>query len=72
VAGRPDLVIMDIGTKDLDGIAVSKQIKELDPAARIVRVSDYDDEAMRKNARHAGACAYVLKDNLLRIVSQPS
>jgi DNA-binding NarL/FixJ family response regulator len=60
VAGRPDLVIMDIGTK------------ELDPAARIVRVSDYDDEAMRKNARHAGACAYVLKDNLLRIVSQPS
>jgi DNA-binding NarL/FixJ family response regulator len=67
VASRPDLVIMDIGTKDLDGIAVSRQIKEMDPAARIALVSDYDDAAMRESARHAGACAYVLKDNLLEV-----
>jgi DNA-binding NarL/FixJ family response regulator len=68
-ASRPDLVIMDIGTKDLDGIAVSKQIKAMDPAARIVLVSDYDDAAMRESARHAGACGYVLKDNLLEVTS---
>lgn len=60
---------MDIGTKDLDGIVVSKQIKEVDPAARIVLVSDYDDAAMRESARHAGACGYVLKDNLLEVTS---
>jgi DNA-binding NarL/FixJ family response regulator len=67
-AGRPDCVIMGIGTKDPDGIAVSKQINEMDPAARIVLVSDYDDAPMRENARHAGACGYVLKDNLLELM----
>src|SRR5690242_20595474 len=66
-AGRPDFVIMDIGMKNLDGIAVSKKIKAMDPAARIVLVSDYDDAAMRERARQAGACGYVLKDNLLEV-----
>jgi DNA-binding NarL/FixJ family response regulator len=39
----------------------------MDPAARIVLVSDYDDAARRKSARHAGVCGYVLKDNLLKV-----
>ncbi len=66
-ASRPDLVIMDTGMKDLDGIAVCRQIKAMDPAARIVLVSDYGDTAIRESARHAGACGYVLKDNLLEV-----
>jgi DNA-binding NarL/FixJ family response regulator len=66
-ASRPDLVIMDIGMKDLDGIASCRQIRALDPVARIVLVSDYDDAAMRESAQHAGACGYVLKDNLLEV-----
>ncbi len=66
-ASRPDLVIMDSGMKDLDGIAVCRQIKTMDPAARIILVSDYDDAAIRESARHAGACGYVLKDNLLEV-----
>jgi DNA-binding NarL/FixJ family response regulator len=65
---RPDFVIMDIGMKDADGIAVSRQIRAMDPAARIVLVSDYDDAVLRERARHAGACGYVLKDNLLELV----
>jgi DNA-binding NarL/FixJ family response regulator len=66
-ASRPDLVIMDTGMKDLDGIAACRQIKAMDPTARIVLVSDYDDAAMRESARNAGACGYVLKDNLLEV-----
>jgi DNA-binding NarL/FixJ family response regulator len=66
-AGRPDLVIMDTGMKGIDGIELSRQIKAMDPAARIVLVSDYDDAAMRESARLAGACGYVLKDNLLEL-----
>jgi DNA-binding NarL/FixJ family response regulator len=53
--------------KDLDGIAACRQMKAMDPAARIVLVSDYDGAAMRESARHAGACGYVLKDNLLEV-----
>src|ERR1700753_4233760 len=66
-AGRPDFVIMDTGMKGLDGIEVSRQIKAMDPEARIVLVSEYDDAAMRENARLAGAGGYVLKDNLLEL-----
>jgi DNA-binding NarL/FixJ family response regulator len=68
-ASRPDFVIMDIGMKDLDGIAVSKQIKAIDPAARIVLVSDYDDSGMRESAWQAGAYRYILKDNLLELAN---
>jgi CheY-like chemotaxis protein len=64
---RPDFVIMDIGMRDLDGIEVCKRMKAMDPAAGIVLVSDYDDAVLRENARHAGACGYVLKDNLLGV-----
>ena len=67
-AGRPDFVIMDTGMKDLNGIEASRQIKAMDPEARIVLVSDYDDPAMRESALLAGACVFVLKDNLLEIV----
>lgn len=67
LASRPDLVIMDTGMKNLDGIAVCRQIRAMDPAARVVLVSDYDDAAIRESARHAGACGYVLKDNLLEV-----
>jgi DNA-binding NarL/FixJ family response regulator len=66
-ASRPDFVIMDIAMKKLDGIAVCKQLKTMDSGARIVLVSDYDDAALRESAQHAGACAYVLKDNLLEL-----
>ena len=66
-ASRPDFVIMDTGMKDLDGIATCRRIKAMDPTARIILVSDYDDDALREGTRHAGACAYVLKDNLLHI-----
>jgi DNA-binding NarL/FixJ family response regulator len=62
---RPDFVVTDIGMRDLDGIEVSRQMKAIDPAARIVLVSDYDDAVLRESAKHAGACGYVLKDNLL-------
>jgi DNA-binding NarL/FixJ family response regulator len=66
-ASRPDFVIMDTGIKDLDGIATSKRIKAMDPSARIVLISDYDDAVLRDSARQAGACGYVLKDNLLEV-----
>ena len=34
---------------------------------RIVIVTDYDDAKLRRAARDAGACAYVLKDDLLEL-----
>ena len=62
---KPDLVLMDIRMNEVDGIQATRQIIAADPAAKIVIVTDYDDDALRQAAVRAGACAYVLKENLL-------
>lgn len=63
----PDWVLMDIRMKDKDGIAATAEIKALFPEALIMIVTNYDDDEMREQALRAGACAYVLKENLLEM-----
>jgi two-component system NarL family response regulator len=65
---RPDLVLMDIRMEEMGGIEAMKRIREVDPAAKIIIVTDYDDEALRRAAMHEGASGYSLKDNLLDLV----
>ena len=65
---RPDLVLMDICLKEVDGITATREITAADPKAKIVVVTDYDDDAFRHAAAQAGACGYVLKNNLLELV----
>jgi DNA-binding NarL/FixJ family response regulator len=57
--------VMDVRMPGMDGLAATKQILRLYPSARVIMVTDYDDEALRNAAQQAGACAYVLKQNLL-------
>ena len=64
-ASRPDWVLMDIKVGTVDGIAATRQIKSAFPSARIVIVTKYDDPELRAAARDAGACRYVVKENLL-------
>lgn len=71
---KPDLVLMDIRMPQLDGISATKQIIAADPAARIVIVTDYDDESLRQAAMNAGAFGFALKDDLMaltRLVESP-
>jgi CheY-like chemotaxis protein len=64
---HPDVVLMDIEMKELDGIAATIQIKAAHPAAKIIMVTNYDDAELREAARDAGACGYVLKHSLLEV-----
>ena len=64
---RPDWVLMDIKMRQLDGIAATRQIRAAYPQARIMIVSDYGDHQLRDAARRAGACAYVVKEDLLAV-----
>jgi DNA-binding NarL/FixJ family response regulator len=66
-AQRPDLVLMDICMNEVDGISAVEQIRAADPAAKIVIVTNYDDNALRQATMRAGACGYVLKDSLLEL-----
>jgi CheY-like chemotaxis protein len=66
-AQRPDWVFMDIAMKELDGISATRALKDAYPEARIIIVTSYDDAELRAAARQAGACGYVLKENLLAL-----
>jgi DNA-binding NarL/FixJ family response regulator len=65
---RPDWVLMDIGMKNVDGITATRQIIAAYPEARIMIVTDYNDDSLRRAAFDAGASQYVVKENLLDIL----
>lgn len=64
---RPDWVLMDIAMMRMDGITATRRIVQRFPVARIVIVTQYDDALLRNAAQEAGACGYVLKDNLFAV-----
>jgi CheY-like chemotaxis protein len=67
-AQRPDLVLMDVHMRKVNGIEATRRIRAADPGARIIIVTNYDDDALRQAAMREGACGYTLKDNLLDLV----
>ena len=64
---RPDWVLMDINLPEVDGISATRQIVAAHPQARVMIVTNYDDAGLREAARSAGACEYVVKENLIEI-----
>jgi CheY-like chemotaxis protein len=66
---RPDWVLMDIRMEGMDGLTATQQITTAWPRARVVIVTSYKDASLREAARRAGACEYVLKENLLELRS---
>jgi CheY-like chemotaxis protein len=64
---QPDWVLMDIELPQGNGINATRWIKASFPAARILIVTNYNDAMLRAVAAQAGACGYVLKENLLEV-----
>ena len=63
-ACRPELVLMDVGLPDANGIALTATIKALIGEVRVVVVSSHRSRIYQDEARAAGATAYVLKDEV--------
>lgn len=60
---RPDLIVMDISMKELNGIEATAQIKAETPTARILILSMHTTEDFVRRAMKAGASGYLVKDS---------
>jgi DNA-binding NarL/FixJ family response regulator len=63
----PEWVFMDIKMKEMNGITATKIITEHYPSAKILIVTDYKDEELKRSAMLSGAADYILKENLDKI-----
>jgi len=71
-AEKPDLVIMDITMPNKNGLEALKEIKEMDPNAKIVMCSAMGQESMVVEAIRSGAKDFIVKpfkaDRVLKTV----
>ncbi len=60
-AARPDAVLLDITMPDMDGLQALKEIKRLDPNARVAMVTAMGQQSIVLEALKAGARDFVVK-----------
>jgi DNA-binding NarL/FixJ family response regulator len=58
---QPDVVVMDIGMRDLNGIEATRQIRARHPEIKVVGLSMYSDKRYVLGMLEAGVSGYVLK-----------
>ena len=59
----PDVVVMDVGMKDLNGIDATRQIRHELPKIQVIALSSHSDSRYVSAILDAGACGYLLKAN---------
>ncbi|ADU30746.1 response regulator [Evansella cellulosilytica] len=58
---KPDLVTMDITMPEMDGITSLKEIRKVDPNAKVIMCSAMGQQAMVIDAIQAGAKDFIVK-----------
>lgn len=59
----PDVVVMDVAMKDMNGIEATRQIRAACPGVKVLALSSHSDSRYVNAILDAGACGYVLKAN---------
>jgi len=58
---RPHVTILDFEMPDMDGLAVLRQIREIDPSAPVIMLTGAGTEAREKQARELGVTDFLAK-----------
>lgn len=58
---KPDVMTMDITMPDMDGVTALKNIRKLDPKAKVIMCSAMGQHAMVLDAIQAGAKDFIVK-----------
>jgi DNA-binding NarL/FixJ family response regulator len=61
---KPDVAIVDISMPHLDGLQVTRQIREATPDTKVVVLTMHESDQMVRLVLDAGALGYVLKSDL--------
>lgn len=59
---KPDIVIMDINMPSMSGIEATRRLTDYDPGILVVLLTMFKGNEHLREARRAGASAYVMKD----------
>jgi DNA-binding NarL/FixJ family response regulator len=61
---QPDVILLDVGLPQLNGIAAGRQIRKLSPESKIIFVSQESSVEVVQEALNLGARAYVQKSKI--------
>ena len=64
----PDLILMDIRMEKMNGIEATERILELDPNAKILLITTFQDDEYISAALSLGCKGYTLKQNIKGII----
>jgi DNA-binding NarL/FixJ family response regulator len=59
---KPDVVVMDIRMKDVDGVEATRRLREREDAPPVLVLTTFDDDELLSGALRAGAAGFQLKD----------
>jgi DNA-binding NarL/FixJ family response regulator len=63
---KPDVVILDVGMPNLNGLAATRQLSRQDPHCKIIVLTITDTDQVVQEALDAGARGFVLKSDAAR------
>jgi len=61
---HPDVTLMDLRMPGVDGIEATKEIRKIDPDAKIIALTSYDGDQEIYRALEAGVRGYILKESV--------